>query len=371
MIRSIQLLVAVACVSWGTVSAEEGVVAVDQLEKAVFRRVPGPAGKGSCLTTGKGGSWNSQYVGSPTVVFDDGKYWMWYVGGHQTDDAAYPYKVIEQIGGATSLDGLTWKPLNNGKPVLSLGPEGSADDRGLAHPYVLKVGDRFFMWYGAIDGRSAKDLGLTPQHVRIEQTCLASSRDGVHWKRENEGRPVMPLGKPGSVDSIQVTGMHILKVNRSGGNIFRMWYGAYNGDHTLAVAESNDGLKWKRTHGGKPITGLQGGAQGQLGPSVHFDGKRYFMLYCGDVGGQWKTYSAVSDDGFHFRQLNSGRPVLGTPQKGNFDTAGVGKNHSVHASQMIFAKGRIRTWYTGEESRPAHHQRIGLMEAILSAKPTQ
>ena len=369
MIRSTRLIVATASIGVvATTSAEDGVVSVNQLERAVFHRVSGPAGQGACLTTGTSESWNSLYVGSPTVVFSDGRYWMLYVGGRKTEDVRYPYQVIEQIGGATSTDGLTWRLLNDGDPVLSPGPEGSADHRGLAHPYVLKVGDRFLMWYGAIDGRSAKDLGLTPRHVRLEQICLASSRDGVHWKRENGGRPVMPLGKPGSVDSIQVTGMHILKINRPDGHVFRMWYGAYNGKHTLAVAESADGLEWKRAFGGKPITGLQGGAQGQLGPSVYFDGKRYFMLYCGDVGGQWKTYSAVSDDGFHFRRLHNGRPVLGEPPNGNFDTAGVGMNHSVHASQMIFADGRIRVWYTGEAALPAHHQRIGLMEAILPAR---
>ena len=372
MMRLIRVLVATAWAGQVAAgSAEDGgvppdqSVSVNQLEKSVFRRVSGPAGQGACVSTGTSGSWNSQYVGSPTVVFDDGRYWMWYVGGRNTDDARYPYKVIEQIGGATSTDGLNWTPLNDGNPVLSSGPEGSADHRGLAHPFVLKVGDRFLMWYGAIDGRSAGDLDLTPRHVRVEQSCLASSRDGVHWERENDGRPVMPLGRRGSVDSIQVTGMHILKIKRPDGPVFRMWYGAYNGQHALALAESRDGLVWKRSFDGKPITGLQGGVQGQLGPSVYFDGRRYFLLYCGDVGGQWKTYSAVSDGGFRFGQLRGGRPVLGVPPKGNFDTAGIGSNHSVHASQMIFADGRMRVWYTGEDALPPHHQKIGLMEAII------
>ena len=136
-------------------------------------------------------SWNSRFVGSPTVVHDDGTYWMWFNGGEVTADTSYPYKIIERIGGATSRDGVNWKPLNGGKPALRLGPKGSADHRGMAHPYVLKVGDRFLMWYGAIDGRSGTDLGIAPAHVRVEQICLASSRDGIHWKKENDGRPVI------------------------------------------------------------------------------------------------------------------------------------------------------------------------------------
>ena len=73
----------------------------------------------------------------------------------------------------------------------------------------------------------------------------------------------------------------------------------------------------------------------------------------------------VSDNGFTFRQLNDGRPVLGPPPKGNFGTAGRGANHSVHASQMIVVNGRVRTWYGGEDALPPHHQKIGLMEAKL------
>ena len=359
------LLVVVGGVfSQSIVDGSEPVI-VEQLEGAVFHRVPGAAGKGSCVATGKAGSWNSQFVGAPTVVYDGGMYWMWYNGGEVTTDASYPYQVIERIGGATSRDGVNWKPLNDGNPLLPLGSRGSADYRGMAHPYVLKVDGQFLMWYGAIDGRSGKDLGLAPGHVRGEQICLASSGDGVHWKRENNGRPVMPLGKKGAVDSLQVTGMHILRIDRDGQTVFRMWYGAYNGAHRLAVAESPDGLRWTRAFDGRPIAGLRGGGQGQVGPSVYFDGHRYFMLYCGDVGNQWKTYSAVSDDGFVFRQLNDGHPVLGPPPTGNFGSAGQGGNHSVHASQMILMNNRVRVWYSGEDALPPNHSKIGLMEAEL------
>ena len=176
----------------------------------------------------------------------------------------------------------------------------------------------------------------------------------------------MPLGEKGTVDSLQVTGMHILHIAEGERHVFRMWYGAYNGSHRLAVAESSDGIHWKRLFDGQPISGLRGGQQGQLGPSVHFDGSRYFLLYCGDVGNEWKTYSAVSDDGFHFRQLNNGRPVLGPPPPENFGSAGRGANHSVHASQLIFVNDRVRTWYAGEDNQPPRHQKIGLMEAVLA-----
>ena len=103
---------------------------------------------------------------------------------------------------------------------------------GVCHPYVLRVGDQFWMWYGGIDGRAGKDVKERPPHVRVEQMGLATSPDGIHWTRANDGEPVMKNGPRGSLDSIQATGMHILRI----GEVFVMWYGAYNGRHTIGIA---------------------------------------------------------------------------------------------------------------------------------------
>ena len=60
---------------------------------------------------------------------------------------------------------------------------------------------------------------------------------------------VLDIGPKGSSDSIQATGMHVLRID----NKFVMWYGAYNGLHTLAMATSPDGLRWTKVNGGKPV----------------------------------------------------------------------------------------------------------------------
>lgn len=335
---------------------------VEVLEKVSFRRVAGGAAQGACLDVGPAGSWYRGTVGMPTVHFDGMIYRMWFVGDEPTKDPRAPYRIYERIGLAVSPDGIHWEVANHGQPVLDLGPPGSADAKGLAHPYVLKVGDQFWMWYGGIDGKLAGDLGLTPASVRIERICLATSADGIHWKRANGGKPVLDIGPKGASDSIQATGMHILKI----GDEFKMWYGAYgNQRHTLMMATSPDGIHWTRYNNGEPITGLVGGGQGQLGASVYFDGKRYFMLYGGDLGQQWRTYSAVSDDGFHFKQRHEGSPILKPAPAGNFDTAGPGRNHVAHPTQFVVTNRKVRIWYLGEDGSPPHLQRIGLMEATL------
>lgn len=343
------------------VGSATGQPSVDQLAKVAFHRVPGGAANGAVLDTGAPGSWFSGTVGMPTIHFDGKLYRMWFVGDEPTTDRGVPYGVYQRIGLALSEDGLHWKVANGGQPVLGLGPKGSVDAKGLAHPYVLRVKDKFWMWYGAIDGTQAQDLGLAPGHVRVERICLATSADGVHWQRQNGGRAVLDIGPKGAIDSIQATGMHVLEVRGQ----FVMWYGAYDGRHTLAVASSSDGVHWTRLNDGKSLTGLVGGRQGQCGVSVYFDGHRYLMLYGADKGNEWKTYAAVSDDGIRFQRLRDDQPVLSPPPARNFDSAGRGRNQCVHPTQFVGTGKNVRVWYMGEDGFPPHRQRIGLMEAVL------
>lgn len=332
---------------------------VDAFLQLSFRRVPGQAYGEAVLDTGEVGSWYSHSVDLPTVDFDGRLYRMWFVGGSETADPGVPYGIYQRVGLAESRDGISWTLGNGGKPVLDLGPPGAFDSKGISHPYVLRVGKKYLMWFGGIDGRQAKDLGLKPNHVRIERIGLAISNDGIHWKRANSGKPVLDIGAKDSIDSIQATGMHVLRISGR----FVMWYGAYNGVHTLGIATSSDGIRWEKINQGKAVTGLLGPEQ--LGPSVYFDGARYFMLYNRNFGRQWATYGATSIDGIHWVPAFEGQPVLGPPPAGNFGTAGQGRNHSVHPSQILVEGRRVRVWYAAEDGSPPHHQRVGLMEATL------
>jgi hypothetical protein len=332
--------------------------AVSQLTKARFDRVEGTGPGGAAFDVGPAGSWYAGFLGMPTVNFDGETYRLWFSGGEMTTDPSFPYGMIERIGLATSRDGQTWEIANDGNPVLDLGPPGSADAKGCTHPFVMRTADGWMMWYGGIDGRSAEDVGKSPAHVRIEQVCLATSTDGIHWTRANGGAPVLPVGGPDDVDSIQATGAHVIK--RDDG--YHMWYSPYNGRHALAAATSADGIHWKRANGGRALSGLEPGLQGQTGPSVVWDGKSYWMLYCADTGNEWKIYAAVSDNGFEWRPAGKGGPVLGSPPPGNFGTAGYGHNHSAHPSQLVDSHGRLLVWYMAEDATPPNLQRIGLME---------
>ena len=341
---------------------------VDQILAGKFERVLGNKTGGAAIFPPKNSKWCDQFLSSPTVHFDGKIYRCWFVGSAMTKDPGIPYGWSERVGLATSRDGLNWTIANGGKPVLDFGRKTKFDDCGISHPFVLKVGKLFYMWYGGIDGRSAADINERPRHVRIEQIGLAVSKDGIKWRRANGGRPVMFTGEKGSIDTIQATGHHIIRLNGR----FIMWYGAYNGKHTLGIATSPDGIHWTKQNGGMSLPGLHGPKQ--LGPSVYHDGRKFLMLYNTTVktpngGSIWTLFMATSRDGINWKQAKNNQQVLGPAPPGNFGSADgkKGNNHCVHPTKFVVLKDRIRVWYGAEGNKAPPGKKyalsgVGLME---------
>ena len=351
--------------------APTAAVTVGQILEAGFERVAGPATGGAMLDVGPEGSWYDYAVVCPTADYDGKLYRLWFAGLTMTDAPRVPYGWHSRIGLATSSDGVNWALANGGKPVLDLGPKGSFDAKGVTHAYVLRVGDEFMMWYGGISGEVAADVGQSPGHVRVERVGLATSPDGIHWRRRNGGKPVMDIGRDGAIDSIQATGVHVLHIDGQ----FVMWYGAYGGLHSVGIATSPDGIHWTKGNDGRSLPGLAG--QQQLGPSVYYDGAEYLMVYNhgrpGEAGGTiWTAFAATSPDGINWQPALDDQPLLGAAPPGNFGSADgtKGNNHSVHPTKLIVAGNRVRIFYFAEVNQPMPgstyaHQRIGLMEATI------
>ena len=345
---------------------------VEMVLNAHFDRVAGPETGDAAFFPDTQSDWYDHSVSMPTVEFDGKMYRMWFVGHTITSAPEIPYGSYEQIGLATSDDGMHWKIANQGQPVIKIGVPGTFDDAGLAHPFALRVGDQYMLWYGGIDGRTGEDVGVNPPHVRVEQIGLATSPDGIHWTRANGGKPVLKIGPPGSIDSIQVTGCHVIRRDDE----FVMWYGAYNGSHTIGLASSPDGIHWTKENQGRSITGLSGTEK--LGPSIHFDGRRYLMLYNTDLAssggakGLWTTFAATSLDGLHWEPALDHHPLLGPAPPGNFGSADgkKGNNHAVHPTKMIFVGNSVCVWYGAEGNEPVKglswaHNAIGLMKGKI------
>jgi predicted GH43/DUF377 family glycosyl hydrolase len=345
-------------------------VSVERILKSRFQRVAGPAAGAAVLDVGPPGSWYDYAVVCPTVEYDGAVYRLWFVGLTMTEAPGVPYGWYSRIGMATSRDGVNWKLANGGKPVFDMGPAGSFDAMGVTHPYVLRVDGQYMLWYGGISGELARHIGQ-PGQVRVERVGLATSRDGVHWQRQNGGKPVMNIGRPSSIDSIQATGVHVLHIDGQ----FVMWYGAYGGTHKLGLAISPDGVHWTKGNNGQSLPGLAGTQQ--LGPAVYFDGTSFLMIYNHDLAGKergtiWAAFAATSADGIHWQPAFDDQPLLGAAPAGNFGTAdgAHGNNHSVHPTKLIVTGDRVRIFYFAEVNEPMPGstyapQRIGLMEAAV------
>ena len=107
---------------------------------------------------------------SPFVIYDEGLYKMWHVGGVRWVKTKEDVKHFYNIRYAVSVDGVHWK--KEGVVLDFKYP----NEYALARPSVLKENGLYKMWYSF----RASPFGET---YRIG---YAESRDGITWERKDE-----------------------------------------------------------------------------------------------------------------------------------------------------------------------------------------
>jgi len=164
-------------------------------------------------------SWEGKYIAANgTALVQGAEIFYWYQAG---DPVA--------IGLARSTDAVTWK--KNPGPVLTGGPRGSWDERGVADPYVLRAGSRLYMFYLGTDRARRQRLGI------------ARSADGVRWEKLRSN-PILELGDSGSFDEV---GLGEPAVWSSGGSYWMLYTGRDRGERRrIGLAKSADGVHWER-----------------------------------------------------------------------------------------------------------------------------
>ncbi len=132
-----------------------------------------------------GGGFEIGGVLEPTVIHEDGRWRMWYVGfGREDGDVDYA-----RIGYAESTDGITWT--KRPEPVFVGGD--SFEALGVSHPDVVAdPRGGYHMFYVGI----GEDEQLRMGH--------AYSDDGITWER-NPANPII-VGEPGEFDEGLVGG---------------------------------------------------------------------------------------------------------------------------------------------------------------------
>lgn len=311
-----------------------------------FTRIQGSGAGGSVLDLGEPGSFDAAWVACPTVLRVGAVFRMWY-------SSLYDSKMGSGgIGVAESLDGIRWKRLNGGRAVLEPASEGAFDDGQVMGPEVHFDGTLYRMWYAGMN-RVWHRSGFG--HYRIG---LAVSDDGIHWRRENGGRPVLDIGPPGSPDEVQAGSPSIVK----GPAGYRMWYAAWapKPGHTVCTARSRDGISWTRERNGTPVSGLD--PSGAYGPAVRAVNGSYVLLYMPLAAKQKGLYGAVSTNGTEWRMV-SPTPLIAPGACDAFDEFLTG-----HAF-LLAEQDRLLAWYTGYRREPGGVRgwklRIGLAEAQI------
>lgn len=158
------------------------------------------------LTKGGPGSWERLWLETPSVIYDEGLYKMWY-SGESTETGLS----LSQVGYATSPDGVSWTkhPTN---PVLPVGLPGEADDKVAGVGSVLKVDSLYMMWYCAV---SQLDTNFTNVEVHF-----ASSQDGISWTKYYNNPLLTPTYPTVDADTISPWAPSVVYTN----NEFYIWY---------------------------------------------------------------------------------------------------------------------------------------------------
>jgi predicted GH43/DUF377 family glycosyl hydrolase len=164
-------------------------------------------------------TWEGDYIaanGAALRVGDEFFYW-------------YQANRAPRIGLAKSKDGMHWTKLP--EPVLTTGPRGSWDERAAADPYVIRIGETFYMFY------------LGEDRARRQRLGVARSSDGITWEKLRAS-PILELGNPGTFDEI---GLGEPAVWQSEGSYWMLYTGRDRAEvRRLGLARSQDGVRWKR-----------------------------------------------------------------------------------------------------------------------------
>lgn len=210
--------------------------------------------------------------------------------------------------------------------VLNPGVASTFDDQGVAHPWVVRHGGLFLMYYAGYDG-SRWRIGL------------ATSTDGSSWTRYPDN-PILVPG--GGWESSHLDWPCVLW----NGHLFEMWYaGSSDGGTSFSIghATSEDGIAWTRD-AGNPVMGT--GAYGSwssssvFAPRVCLDAAGYTMYLAGRNATATSTGRATSPDGSAWNQETS-NPVL-SPAPSGWSSSGV-----VPGGVQRLPDGTLRMWYAG------------------------
>ena len=140
------------------------------------------------IEPGAEATWDDAVISEAKVVYDGQAFHTWYAGRKRGPPGL---KMPMDLGYATSPDGVQWEKWA-ANPVLVRGPLGSYDENMITAPYVLYDGERYRMWFSAVDFRGDWSINLATLGGR---RALAQARGQPAAARD--ARRALGCGLPG------------------------------------------------------------------------------------------------------------------------------------------------------------------------------
>ncbi|MCL4417932.1 MAG: C39 family peptidase, partial [Actinobacteria bacterium] len=198
---------------------------------------------------------------------------------------------------ATSSDGVNWDRLDGWTSTINSdawADSNAWDKGGIARGIsVLFKDGTYHLWYAGTN-----DSNLT--QYPFWRIGYATSTDGIHWTKQNNGNPVIIPTKSWEINNVAYP--NVIYENGK----YKMWYAASYGDMgtQIVYATSTDGINWDKPDSENPVltTSPSGFDSGNIiSPFVMRDGKVYKMWYSGfgntGYGYSWKIgYATKSAD---------------------------------------------------------------------------
>lgn len=215
-------------------------------------------------------------------------------------------------------------------PVFNPGPRGSWEEKSVDCFSIGYYFGQYMMWY----------VG-TPESLNC-QIGLATSPDGIHWRKHPEN-PVIRLGPKGSWDESILICQSVLYDQEE--KVFKMWYigGTSEGVFSIGLATSPDGVHWTK-YPGNPVLRVTEPWEGTVMEAftVLKTKEGYKIWYGGNDLSRDKAAIgyATSPDGIHWVK-HPGNPIF-TP-----DTPNRWDGYSVSDPDVVYHDGLYHMWYKG------------------------
>lgn len=117
-------------------------------------------------------AWEEECIEAPTLLEHDGRHYLFYAGAYNNRP--------QQIGVCVSDDGVNFRRLNNGRPILMPGPAGSWNAAESGHPGAFKNDDgRCYLFYQGDNPKAGVRWHLSMCPIR--------------WEKDPAGGPDVPV----------------------------------------------------------------------------------------------------------------------------------------------------------------------------------